>query len=31
VPGVHCPAWQVSVPLQALPSEHEVPLVTAGF
>jgi len=30
-PGVHTAAWQVSTPLHALPSEHEVPLATAGF
>jgi hypothetical protein len=26
VPGWQTPAWQVSAPLQALPSEHEVPV-----
>jgi len=31
MPGVHTPAWQVSAPLHALPSEHDVPLATAGF
>lgn len=29
-PDAHEPAWQVSSPLQALPSEHGVPFVTAG-
>jgi hypothetical protein len=28
VPGVHTPAWQVSRPLQAFPSEHDAPLGT---
>ena len=28
VPAVHVPAWQVSSPLQTLPSEHDVPLAT---
>jgi hypothetical protein len=31
VPGVQTPDWQVSAPLQILPSEHAVPLVTATF
>jgi hypothetical protein len=31
VPAVQAPLWQVSAPLQTLPSEHDVPLVTAGF
>src|SRR5215468_94231 len=30
VPAVQVPAWQVSAPLQASPSEHAVPSVTAG-
>jgi hypothetical protein len=30
VPAAHTPFWQVSAPLQALPSEHEVPLPTAA-
>src|SRR5262249_28469438 len=30
VPTVHAPAWQVSSPLQALPSLQAVPLATAG-
>jgi len=29
VPAVQRPPWQVSAPLQALPSEHDVPFVTA--
>ncbi len=29
VPAVQVPFWQVSAPLQALPSEQEVPLATA--
>jgi hypothetical protein len=28
---VHVPAWQVSLCVQAFPSEHEVPLAFAGF
>jgi hypothetical protein len=28
VPGLQLPAWQVSAPLQALPSPHDVPSVT---
>jgi hypothetical protein len=28
VPGVHAPFWQVSLPLQTLPSVHELPLAT---
>jgi len=31
VPDVHAPAWQVSAPLQTLPSLHEVPFATAVF
>jgi hypothetical protein len=31
VPAVQVPAWQVSAPLQALPSVHEVPLATLVF
>jgi hypothetical protein len=31
VPEVHVPAWQVSPPLQALPSPHAVPLGRVGF
>jgi len=31
VPGVHTPLWQVSLPLQVLPSPHAVPLATAEF
>jgi hypothetical protein len=31
VPAVHVPPWQVSPPLQALPSEHDEPFATAGF
>jgi hypothetical protein len=31
VPGVQVPDWQVSAPLQTLPSEHEVPSVTGVF
>jgi hypothetical protein len=31
VPGLHVPAWQVSAPLQALPSPQEDPLGLAGF
>jgi hypothetical protein len=31
VPLAQVPPWQVSTPLQALPSEHDVPLVTAVF
>src|SRR5690242_13875642 len=30
VPCVHVPAWQVSAPLQALASAHEVPFGLAG-
>ena len=29
VPAVHVPPWQVSAPLQTLPSRHDVPLRTA--
>jgi hypothetical protein len=29
VPAVHVPPWQVSPPLQTLPSLHEVPFSTA--
>jgi hypothetical protein len=29
VPAVHTPAWQLSAPLQTLPSRHAVPLSTA--
>jgi hypothetical protein len=28
---VHTPAWQVSAPLQAFPSEHELPLARTEF
>jgi hypothetical protein len=28
---VQVPDWHVSVCVQALPSEHEVPLASAGF
>jgi hypothetical protein len=28
VPAVQVPVWQVSAPLQALPSEHDVPFET---
>jgi len=28
---VHMPDWQVSPPVQALPSSHSVPLALAGF
>ena len=31
VPAVHIPAWHVSLPLQRLPSLHDVPLATGGF
>src|SRR5262245_32805153 len=31
VPALHVPAWQVSAPLQALPSLHEVPFGAARF
>jgi hypothetical protein len=31
VPAVHVPLWHVSAPLQALPSEHDVPFATAVF
>jgi hypothetical protein len=31
VPAVHRPTWQVSVPLQTLPSLHGVPLTTGPF
>jgi hypothetical protein len=31
VPAVHAPLWQVSAPLQALPSLQAVPLATVGF
>jgi hypothetical protein len=31
VPAVQAPVWQVSAPLQALPSVHEVPLATLTF
>jgi hypothetical protein len=31
VPEVHAPAWQVSVPLQRLPSAHAVPFATVAF
>jgi hypothetical protein len=31
VPAVQVPLWQVSPPLQTLPSEHEVPFVTFVF
>jgi hypothetical protein len=31
VPPLHTPAWHVSTPLQALPSEHEVPFATGVF
>jgi hypothetical protein len=31
VPGLQVPAWQVSAPLQALPSEHAWPFATAVF
>jgi hypothetical protein len=30
VPAVHVPLWQVSAPLQAFPSEHDVPFVTGA-
>ena len=30
VPAVQVPAWQVSAPLQALPSAQAVPLVLGG-
>jgi hypothetical protein len=29
VPALHAPPWQVSAPLQALPSVHDVPFATA--
>jgi hypothetical protein len=29
VPAAHTPAWHVSLPLQTVPSAHEVPFVTA--
>ena len=28
VPAVHCPAWQVSMPLQTLASPHATPFAT---
>ena len=31
MPLAHAPDWQVSVVVQALPSEHAVPFVAAGF
>jgi hypothetical protein len=31
VPTWHVPAWHVSAPLQASPSEHDVPFATVGF
>jgi hypothetical protein len=31
VPAVHTPAWQVSAPLQAFPSLHDVPLATTAL
>ena len=31
VPAVHVPFWQVSVPLQTVPSAHDVPFATAAF
>jgi hypothetical protein len=31
VPAVQAPVWQVSVPLQRLPSAHAVPLATFAF
>jgi hypothetical protein len=31
VPAVQVPAWQVSVPLQSVPSRQGVPSVTGGF
>jgi hypothetical protein len=31
VPGLQVPAWQVSAPLHALPSEHAWPFATAVF
>jgi hypothetical protein len=31
VPAWHVPAWHVSAPLQASPSEHDVPFATVGF
>jgi hypothetical protein len=31
VPAVHTPAWQVSAPLQRLPSGHAVPFVTTAL
>jgi hypothetical protein len=31
VPAVHAPLWQVSLPLQTLPSLHEVPFSTGVF
>jgi hypothetical protein len=29
MPGTQALFWQVSIPLQAFPSEHDVPLATA--
>jgi hypothetical protein len=31
IPALQVPAWQVSAPLQALPSAHDVPFATAGY
>jgi hypothetical protein len=31
VPAVQVPLWQVSAPLQTLPSEHDVPLAKLGL
>jgi hypothetical protein len=31
VPAIHVPLWQVSAPLHALPSVHEVPFASAVF
>jgi hypothetical protein len=31
VPAVQLPVWQVSVPLQRLPSGHAVPFATFAF
>jgi hypothetical protein len=30
VPGAQTPAWQVSIPLQTVPSSHDVPFGTAA-
>jgi len=31
LPPVQAPAWQLDVPVQALPSLHEVPFALGGF